>query len=143
MMNERTNLHRVTVFAVSLLLPFIARSQDQHLAIKHGVYVREPFQCRDAPNASIMYWNGVGFSGAHSSKCRSSMLRKNGNQYQMSTSCSAVGDGGSTPTGAPFVESFVLTRLSNIRFALSMDTQPQSTYRWCSAEETANAKEKP
>jgi hypothetical protein len=137
------HLYRVMAVAVWLSLPVVARSQDQQPALKHGVYVHEPFQCKDAPNASILYWDGVGFSGAHSSRCLSTVLRNNEGRYQINTSCSTPGDGGSNSTSATFVDSFVLTRLSNIRFVISRETQPLGTYRWCSAEETKYAKEKP
>ena len=122
------------VLAAWISLQFAALSQDQPLTIKRGVYVREPAQCKEAPNAAIMSWDGVGFSGPHSSKCTSSVLHKKGRKYEISTSCSSLGDGSPNPTGAPFVESFVLTRVSNTQFIITEDNQPQGTYRWCSAK---------
>jgi hypothetical protein len=123
-----------TVLAAWILLPFVALSQDQHLPIKRGIYVREPAQCKDAPNAAIMSWDGVGLSGPHSSKCTSRVLHKSGGEYEISTSCSSLGDGSPNPTGTPFVESIVLTWLSDTQFTIAKDNQPQGTYRWCSAK---------
>jgi hypothetical protein len=122
------------VLAAWMLIPFAASSQDQHLTIKPGVYVREPAQCKGAPNASILSWDGTGFSGPHSSKCTSTVLRKNGKKYEISTSCSALGDGSPNPSGTPFVESFALTWLSSARFTIAKDNQPAGTYRWCSGK---------
>jgi len=120
--------------AAMILLPLAAVSQDQQLTIKPGVYVREPAPCKGAPNASIMSWDGAGFSGPHSSKCKSTVLRKDGKKYEIKTSCSDLGDASPNPSGTPFVESFLLTRLSSTQFTLAKDNQPQGTYRWCSTK---------
>jgi hypothetical protein len=122
------------VLAAWLSLPFAAISQDQTLTIKSGIYVREPAQCKDAPNAAIMSWDGVRFSGPHSSKCTSTVLHQNGGKYEIRTSCASLGNGSPNPTGTPSVESFVLTRLSGTQFEIAKDNQPQGTYRWCSAK---------
>lgn len=81
-----------------------------------------------------MSWDGVGFSGVHSSKCTSSVLHKNGRKYEISTSCSSLGDGSPNPASAPFLESFVLTQLSGTQFVIAQDNQIQGKYRWCSAK---------
>jgi len=120
--------------AAWLSQPFGALTQDQQLTIDRGVYVREPAQCKGAPNAAIMSWDGVGFSGPHSSKCKSTVLSKNGKKYEISTSCSALGDGSPNPAGTPFVESFVLTWRSNTQFTVTKGNQPEGKYRWCSSK---------
>jgi hypothetical protein len=107
-------------------------AQYPKLTIKPGIYVREPAQCQGAPNASIMSWDGVGFSGPHSSQCKTTVLHKNDTTYEISDSCSALGDGSPNPGGTPFVESFVLTLLSDTRFTVARESQPKGTYRWCS-----------
>ena len=96
------------VLAAWLSQPFGALTQDQELTIDPGVYVREPASCKSAPNAAILLWDGVGFSGPHSSKCKSTVLSKRGRQYEISTSCAALGDGSSNSDDKPFVETFVL-----------------------------------
>jgi hypothetical protein len=123
------------LLAACISPPFAALSQDQQLTIKHGVYVREPAQCKDAPNAAILSWDGVGFSGAHSNKCTSTVLRKSGKKYEISTSCSALGDGSPNPIGTPFVESAVLTWQSNTQFMITKGNQPEGMYRWCRVKE--------
>jgi hypothetical protein len=133
-MKLRAYPYGAMVLAAWISVPFAALSQNPQLTIKPGIYVREPAQCKGAPNASIMSWDGVGFSGAHSSKCTSSVLHKNGREYEISTSCSSLGDGSPNPTGTPFVESFVLTRLSGTQFTIVKDNQPQGSYRWCSVK---------
>lgn len=127
--------HLYTPIAIAALAcpPCIAVSQQ--LTIRAGVYVREPAQCQEAPNASTLFWDGVGFSGPHSSHCTSAVFRKNVRRYNIRTSCSALGDGSPNPGGAPFTQSFALTRLSTTRFTIDKDNQPQGTYRWCA---TAN-----
>jgi len=84
------------------------------------------------PTPRSCLWDGVRFSGPHSSKCMSTVLRRDGSEYEVSTSCSALGDGSPDPVGTPSVESFVLTWLSRTRFGIAKEKQPRSTYRWCS-----------
>jgi hypothetical protein len=116
-------------------VPFIAVAQVQLPSLKHGVYVRDSEPCKGAPNAAIMTWDGGAFSGPHSSKCMSRVVRKDGQKFQISTSCSAAGDGSANPSGKPDVEAFVLTRLSDTRFEMVKDSQAQGTYRWCSVKD--------
>jgi hypothetical protein len=77
-MKLRAYPYSAMVLAAWISLPFVALSQNPRLTIERGVYVREPAQCRDAPNATIMSWDRVRFFGPHSSKCTSSVPHKNG-----------------------------------------------------------------
>lgn len=122
-------LYNPIAIAALACLPCVAVSQQ--LSIWAGVYVREPAPCQEAPNASILFWDGVGISGPHSSHCTSVVLRKNGRRYNIRTSCSALGDGSPNPAGAPFTQSFALIRLSTTRFTIDKENQPPGTYRWC------------
>ena len=125
--------YSVIVLVAWLFQPAGAFTQDQSLTLTPGVYVREPAPCKGAPNAAIMSWDGAGFSGPHSSKCKSKVLQKNGAKYQVSTSCSAQGDGSPNPNGNPYVEAFLLTRVSSTRFTIAKEKEPEGAYRWCSA----------
>lgn len=135
-------LYRPAMVAAWILIPCIALSQNHPLSLKHGTYVREPYPCKEQPNAAIMSWDGIGFSGAHSSRCASRILSSHGNQFKLSTSCDALGDGSPNPSGRSYVDTFSLTRLSNTRFTLDKTKAP-GTYRWCSGEATSYPKEKP
>jgi hypothetical protein len=75
--------------AVLALVPFIASASDQQLLLNDGTYVRGK-SCKDAANAEILFSDGIGFSGAHSSKCTSRVLRRVGTRFQIETTCSAI-----------------------------------------------------
>ena len=133
-MNLSARSKIATVIATWVLLPLAAVSQHPELTIKHGLYVRQPEQCKNAPNASIIKWDGVGFFGPHSSKCKSTVTFNHGNQYEIRTSCSALGDGSANPNGTPFGESFTLTLSSSSEFTITRGNKRQSDYRWCGAQ---------
>jgi hypothetical protein len=134
LMNLSARSKIAAVIATWVLLPLAAVSQHPELTIKHGLYVREPEPCKDAPNASIIQWDGVGFFGPHSSKCKSTVTFNHGNQYEIRTSCSALGDGSANPSGTPFVELFTLTSLSSSEFTIAKRNKRQGNYRWCGAQ---------
>lgn len=121
----------ITAIVTLALLPLAAVSQNPEPTIKRGLYVRQPALCGNAPNASIISWDGVGFFGPHSSKCKSTVTLHHGNQYEIRTSCSALGDGSANPSGTPFVESFALTLSSNNEFTITKGDKRQGNYRWC------------
>jgi hypothetical protein len=133
-MKLHAGLSKTLMNAAWLSMPFLASPQDQPLSLKHGVYVRENTPCKGAPNAAILFWDGIGFSGAHSSKCTSRVLRRNGTQFQITTACSALGDGSPIAPGHEDVDSFWLTRLSSTRFGVRKEHEAQGNYRWCSAK---------
>ncbi len=126
-------LYKTTIRGAWLLMPFVAFPQTDQLSLKPGLYVREPLECKDAPNAAILLWDGVGFSGAHSSKCTSRLVSQHGKQFHVKTACSALGDG--TPDSSGYVDNVWLTRLSNTRFTLRKESGPEGSYRWCSANQ--------
>ena len=110
-------------------------AQTDPLSLKHGVYVEKHEQCKGAPNAAIMIWDGVGISGAHSSRCTSRVLRRDKNPVQVSTSCSALGDGSPNGSGTDGADSVLLTRLSSTAFMMLRDRQESHSFRWCSAND--------
>jgi hypothetical protein len=114
-----------------LALPLMAGSADQHLSLKVGVYVRAESPCRGAPNAAILSWNGTGFSGAHSSQCKSHVEHQDGTRFAINTRCAALGDGSANTAGFDYTDSFVLNRLSRSRFELIKGDQDKAIYRWC------------
>ena len=63
------------------------------------------------------------------------MLRRNGAQFQVNTTCSALGDGSSIPPGHEDVSSFWLTRLSSTSFGIRKEHGDLRTYRWCSLKD--------
>ncbi len=65
-MNSRSAL-KATVLAVCLSAPFAMSSQE--LALKRGVYVLKGVDCKDPPFAAMKSWDGIGFSGPHSTEC--------------------------------------------------------------------------
>jgi hypothetical protein len=76
-------------------------------------------------------WNGAGFSDPHSAQCRSRLLAQSGNPYNISTNCTALGDG--TPDTSGYLDRFTVTRLSDSRFKLTKAGKPAGIYRWCNA----------
>jgi hypothetical protein len=91
-MRIQARLSYAIMSAALVLMPFIAAASDQQLLLKHGIYVRGK-SCKDAANAEIQFWDGIGFCGAHSSKCTSRVLHREGARFKTETTCSAVGDG--------------------------------------------------
>ena len=124
---------KIMISIVWLSMPLLIVAQADLLALKPGVYVEKHEQCKGAPNAAIMIWDGVGFSGAHSSRCTSRVLRRDKNRFRVSTSCSALGDGSPSDSGTDGRESFLLTRLSSAAFVVLRDRQQPRSLRWCSA----------
>jgi hypothetical protein len=128
------NLRSVALGAAVAVSPLMAGSADHHLSLKHGVYVRAEAPCRGAPNAAILSWNGAGFSGAHSSQCKSQVAHQEGTRFAINTTCAAQGDGLPNKAGSDNTDSFVLNRLSRSRFEFIKDGQDKATYRWCSVK---------
>jgi hypothetical protein len=133
-----TTFSKAVVNAAWILIPCFALAQQDQLSLKHGTYVVEGSSCKEPALAVMMSWDGAGFSGPHASNCVSRVLSHHGNQFSVSTTCSALGDGTENPSGRAYVETLSLTRLSNTRIVISNETKPKATYRWCSAETTAN-----
>jgi hypothetical protein len=129
-MRLHTGIARTIIGAAWLFVPFIAFSQDPPLSLKHGVYVNAEARCRGAPNAGILFWDGTGFSGAHSSRCKSRVLKQSGARFQIDTTCKALGDGSPSPLVTDYVDSFLLTRLSSASFEVLKGNQIKATYRW-------------
>jgi hypothetical protein len=107
-------------------------SGDQSLSLKHGIYIRGK-SCKNAPNAEILVWDGIGFSGAHSTQCTSQAQRQSGARFQIKTTCEKLGDGTPSSSGSSYEDSFVLNRISNTHFEVSKENRPTATFRWCSA----------
>ena len=126
---------KTMIFAVSLSMPLLIVAQTDPLSLKHGVYVEKHEKCKGAPNAAIMVWDGVGFSGAHSSRCTSRVLHRDKNRFQVSTSCSALGDGSPSGSGTDAADSALLTRLSSTAFVMLRDRQEPRSFHWCSAND--------
>jgi hypothetical protein len=120
------------VIAWGLAVPFAAVAQTQRLSLKQGMYVQLTYECVGAPNAAVMFWDGVGFSDARTSKCTSELQSKDGRQYQVSTTCAALADG--TPDSTGHVEAFTLTRQSSDRYEMEKTGQHPATYRWCGTQ---------
>lgn len=123
-----------------ILAPCFALGQHDQLSLKHGTYVLESAECKEPPFAAMISWDGVGFSGPHASRCTSRVLNRHGNQFALSTTCSALGDG--TPDSSRYIDNFSLTRLTNTRFVMRKEPKSGNTYRWCNAECTNDPKEK-
>jgi hypothetical protein len=133
-MNCSTAIPRALASSALALLPFVAFSSEHSPSLRHGVYVRAEAPCKGAANAQILFWDGAGFSGAHSSQCTSRIQHQHGSRYQIATTCAAAGDGSKNAVSAPYTDSFILRRLSGTRFEFLKDAQPKSIYRWCSAK---------
>jgi hypothetical protein len=120
-----------TLALAALCLAAIQASQEPTpLPLKHGVYIQKAFACKGAPNAAIRVWDGVGFSGAHSSQCRSRIVSHKGSSVQMSTTCTARGDG--SLESSTLDDEFTLSAMSKTSFVMSRRHEPGVTYRWCS-----------
>lgn len=92
-MKRRATFFEPAMSIAGLTESYFALGQQATLQLKHGVYVQQPNACKDAPLAAMKSWDGIGFSGAHSSKCTSRVLRRKGMQFTVSTTCAAFGDG--------------------------------------------------
>ena len=125
------NQMRRTTFTL-LSFALVAFPQSLQLTLKPGAFMREPYACKDAPNAAIRVWDGAAFSGAHSSKCTTRVLSRQGEQFRISTSCSALGDG--TPDTSAYTEEITITRRSDKSFVILKEGQPEGIYRWCGAK---------
>jgi hypothetical protein len=125
---------RVTIVCLAAsLVPLVAFANDQPLPLKHGVYVRGK-SCTDPANAEILNWDGVGFSGAHSSHC-TSQVTPQGKRFLVKNTCAAVGDGSPNAAAGAFEDSFSLNILSSRRFEFFKKNQKKAIYRWCSVGE--------
>ncbi|MBB5060653.1 hypothetical protein HDF16_005389 [Granulicella aggregans] len=124
---------RIAIVALWLNVPGLIHAQIARLDLKHGTYVNASISCTASPFAAMRSWDGIGFSGPHSSRCMSRVLGHKGNHFKISTSCSAVGDGTPSPAGQIDIEKLSLIRLSNVDFVVSEGAKPKTTYRWCTA----------
>jgi hypothetical protein len=96
--------------------------------LKPGIYVRKDVACKTAPNAAVRYYDGRGISSAHTRACRTRILSRRGDRYQVSQSCI---DAGSGP--APrFTERQTIDVPDALTFTLKT-RGPASTYRYCPA----------
>jgi hypothetical protein len=126
--------HRATIVCLAVsLVPLLAVADNQPLPLKHGVYVRGK-SCTDPANAEILNWDGVGFSGAHSSRC-TSQVTPQGKRFLVKNTCAAAGDGSPNAAAADYEDSFSLNILSSRRFEFFKKNQKKATYRWCSVGE--------
>lgn len=123
---------RTSMLVVSCLTTVYAgRPGAEPLPVKHGVYVQKTVACKGAPNAAIRVWNGIGLSGAHSSKCTSRIVSRNGSTFKMTTVCSALGDG--SPDSSGVAEELMVSSVSKTSFVIARGSQAGIAYRWCSA----------
>jgi hypothetical protein len=120
------------VVAAIVFLPLPAFTQMNQLALRHGTYVDRRLKCKNTPNAAVITWDGIGFSGAHSSRCTSQIETHADNRFTIKTVCAAVGDG--TPDVSGVSDKFLLYRSSPTEFTLIKQAQTSQTYRWCSSE---------
>jgi hypothetical protein len=133
-MKLHTTMVRIAMRAAWILVPCFALAAHGELILKHGTYVLEGSPCKEPPFAAMKSWDGIGFSGPHASKCTTRVLSHHSEQFNISTACTAIGDGTPNPPGQVDVETLSLVRLSNTRFIVSSETKPKATYRWCAAE---------
>ncbi len=111
--------HALVVAGFLTLSSNLAFAQDL-LPVEHGTYVREGTSVDDAPFAAILEYDGTTIAGPHSSACRSTVVSREGNEYRVSTTCDALGDG--TPA-TPYTEEerVVVESARTIRFAHGTD----------------------
>ena len=131
-MKRRSVFIQIAISIAGITVPCFALGQQISLHLRHGVYVQQPNACKNPPFAALKVWDGIGFSGAHSSKCTSRVLRLQGSHFTVRTTCAAFGDG--SPDPSKLSETVSLNRLSNLQFVLSQDSGPRAIFRWCSAE---------
>lgn len=134
MRNFRTNSFHIAMRWTCILIACFSLPGSDQLILKHGTYVLQTSACKEQPFSAIRVWDGVGLSGPHTSRCITRMLSHRGNHFDVSTACTALGDGTPNPSGASHVEALSLVRLSNTRFLVSNGPTQKTTYRWCRAE---------
>ncbi|AEU38061.1 hypothetical protein AciX8_3777 [Granulicella mallensis MP5ACTX8] len=120
LMNLHLNINRVAFTMLAglstLVLSIVSAGQSAtSFHLREGLYVAGGGHCEDTPNAGILVWDGKGLSGAHASKCLTKQLQRQGNSFEIQTTCSALGDG--TPT-KPDVETDTLVIHSQSSFTL-------------------------
>ncbi len=130
-LHPRNSVNAVTLLA-TLCLASVAFAQT--LPIRSGVYVLESSKCNDAPNAAIIIWDGIGFSGAHSGHCTSHINPLPNGRYQVSTKCTALGDGTPDAASAHLEDVVTVDHVSSSKFTVIKATGAQASYRWCSAK---------
>jgi hypothetical protein len=125
---------RATIVCLAVsLMPLMVFASDQPLPLRHGVYVRGQ-SCTDPANAEILNWDGVGFSGAHSSHC-TAQVTPQGKRFLVKNTCAAVGDGSPSAAAGGLEDTFSVNILSSRRFELFKKNQKRATYRWRSVGE--------
>ena len=130
-MTIRSITSKALVMASSFFVPLIISPPSPQLSLRHGIYVLDGISCKGPPFAAMQSWDGVGFAGPHASQCTTRILSNQGNHFDISTACAALGDG--TPDRSGHVTKVSLTQLSNTRFVVELDEQTRLPYRWCSA----------
>ena len=120
--------------------PYSALAQDQSaIHLRHGIYVVSGTKCKDAPFAAMSIWDGVGFGGPHESQCKTRLLHRQGQIFDVSTTCSALGDGTPTTSSSLSERVTILGREAFSARPLTGTEKRQAsadaaTYRWCSAK---------
>jgi len=129
-MNLRTISCKAALISVFVPIPTFAQSAQ--LDLNPGTYVDARYKCDGAPNATLLTWDGKGFSGAHSSICSTRVLSRTGNTFRIQTTCAAVGDG--TPAVAVPSDEESLSLLGGSGFILAGFSRGSNSYRLCTEE---------
>ncbi len=120
--------------AAALFVEVATTAQARILPLAPGTYVRDGVQCRNAPFAAMLSFDGKALSDPHSSACVTILLRRQGKRFGLSTTCSANGDGS---PATPYREMQTVVRLSSTHMLFSHATgagkSDTAGYRLCAA----------
>ena len=124
--------HALSIAAAMSLLGGI--SAQAAVPITPGDYVRDGVQCRDAPFAALLKFDGKAFSGVHESDCATTVISRTGRRYALKSTCRAAGDG---KPQTPYTEIQNVTVLSPTRITFSHKAATgkidSADYRLCPA----------
>jgi len=127
----------VTRTAVLIGLPlaaacFALSAGASTVPVAAGDYVRAGVQCRGAPFAATIHYDGRNFSGPHSSDCATTVVREHGARYALSSTCKAAGD---ASPARPYTEAETVRVKSASRFSFTHRTGAgaidRADYRLC------------
>lgn len=126
--------HSAAYFAIVVIAGLIgsgtAAGAGGEIPLKVGDYVLDGTGCTDAPFAAMAKWDGVGFGGPHASHCKTTVLHRRGNVFDVETTCSALGDG--TPA-RPTTWKERITVSGETSFSRSVPGQVAKKFHWCPA----------
>lgn len=118
--------------ALALLALVSTVADAASLPLKPGTYVRVGTACKEPPFAAMFAYDGRAFSYPHATKCRSTVTAHRGKTFEITETCSALGDG--TPTKPVMLRASYTVDASTKVEIRKPGQKDASPYRWCGAQ---------